>query len=282
MRNKSGCWQPAFAFALAGMATGVALFWIEWFVTGKHLHTEDLCYRIFENCFPLPDGIMAIFLLLTAGLIMMNSPWAALTGLLAAGMSLHLGALDLVYHLQQRNLADWANPETWSRAFIIAVTLGLGSFTVAWFARQFPTAPSSRRIPTAWRVVAGLIVLELAFTLVYWYTQLTADHSATPECAREFHQAFFLADGLNVATGAATLAGMVLRKGWGVALGLVHAGLALFGTLIYGAFSALNPDLIEGQQNAYSILLVSFLFYISFLTWAFWRHRPGRSLSRSG
>jgi hypothetical protein len=276
MTELRGWGRPVWALVFAATALGVAVFWVDWFASGKYLNAGDVCYRVFENTFPLPDGVMAVLMLLTAGLLIMGSPWCVLFGLISAGMSMHLGAIDLVYHLQQDNMHDWNNPETWSRAFIAAHTLLLGTLAAVYFYRRrrvFLGGSSERVTPPSWHVAAVLITVEIGFTCIYWYTQLTGDHAGEPACARDFHQACLMADTMNVLTGAAAIAGIYLRRAWALVAGLLHVGLALFGTLIYAAFSALNPDLIENQQNAYSILLVLFLFYILYLGWAFWRHR---------
>lgn len=114
------------AILLVLFASGVLLFWLDWFVTGKHLREGTPCYRHFENSFPLPDATLCLLLFATAIALLRCDAAAVNLGALSAGMSLYLSAMDTAYHLQHGNFSNWTDGATWERAGISFATLVLG------------------------------------------------------------------------------------------------------------------------------------------------------------
>jgi len=243
-------------------ALGIVLFWVDWFASGKFRTAGDACYRVFENTFPVPDGILAALLLATAWGVWRRTGWRCVTGLLAAGMLFQLSALDTLYHVQHDGFRDWQDGDTWSSAFISAYTAVLGLACAAVFrAPGLVGPPGTARARTA----AGVLLAVAVFTAVYWIGKFRGGPGAPDDCEQVFHWAFWLADGITFGLALGGAAGLLLGRAWGRTLTLVCAGMLLFGTTIYGAFAVLNPDLIAGQGLIYCVLVLLFLAVEAFL-----------------
>jgi len=260
-----------FSALCALSAVGIVLFWVNWFASGDYRTAGDACYRIFENTFPLPDGILALLLLATAWGVWRGRRWTACTGLLAGGMLFQLSALDTLYHFQHGGFSDWNDGEIWSRIFISIFTAALG-LGCAWRFRAQGSAslPSSRHHLAA----AGLLLLTAGFTAVYWFGKFQAGPGAPDDCEQVFHWAFWLADGITFLLACGGAAGLFLRRAWGLTATLLCTGMLLFGTSIYTAFALLNPAFIAGQGLAYTLLIVTFLAAIAYLTYVAWLSWP--------
>jgi hypothetical protein len=81
-------------------AVGLILFWIAFFTVGMAPDKPPTCYFAYENSFPLPDGLLAVLLLITGILMMKNSAAAAKLSLVAAGALMFLGVLDFSFNIQ--------------------------------------------------------------------------------------------------------------------------------------------------------------------------------------
>jgi len=79
---------------------GLVLFWIAFFTVGLAPDKAPPCYFAYEHSFPLPDGVLAI-LLLIAGILLMRSKLAGRPlSLIAAGALVFLGLLDFSFNLR--------------------------------------------------------------------------------------------------------------------------------------------------------------------------------------
>ena len=79
---------------------GIILFWIGFFTIGLAPKNPPQCYFAYEHSFPLPDGLLAILLLVAGTLLMLNNPWGSRLSLVAAGALVFLGLLDFSFNIQ--------------------------------------------------------------------------------------------------------------------------------------------------------------------------------------
>lgn len=82
-------------------ALGITTFWLTWF---REEHDEDWLppgYVEHERPFVVPDSILAVVLVASAGLNLAEVPLGRSLALVAAGMLAFLGILDAVYFAQQ-------------------------------------------------------------------------------------------------------------------------------------------------------------------------------------
>jgi len=81
-------------------AVGLILFWIAFFTVGMAPDRPPDCYFAYEHAFPLPDGLLAVLLLVTGLLLMKNTPLAVKMSLVASGALMFLGLLDFSFNIQ--------------------------------------------------------------------------------------------------------------------------------------------------------------------------------------
>ena len=79
---------------------GLILFWIAFFTVGLAPDKAPPCYFAYEHSFPLPDGVLAILLLIAGILLMRSRPAGRSLSLVAAGALVFLGLLDFSFNLQ--------------------------------------------------------------------------------------------------------------------------------------------------------------------------------------
>jgi len=79
---------------------GLILFWIAFFTVGLAPDKAPPCYFAYEYSFPLPDGVLAILLLVAGILLMRSRPAGRPLSLVAAGALIFLGLLDFSFNLQ--------------------------------------------------------------------------------------------------------------------------------------------------------------------------------------
>lgn len=83
-------WQVATAIGFAG-------FWVTWF-QGSHGETWlPLGYVEHERVFVYPDAVCAVVLVVSAVLLLAEEPLGRSLALVAAGMLVFLGVIDLAY-----------------------------------------------------------------------------------------------------------------------------------------------------------------------------------------
>ena len=75
------------AIAVLELLTGVGLilFWIGFFTIGLAPKNPPQGYMEYEHSFPLPDGLLAILMLVAGTLLLLNNPWGSHLSLVAAG-----------------------------------------------------------------------------------------------------------------------------------------------------------------------------------------------------
>jgi len=81
-------------------AGGLSLFWLAFFTVGLAPENAPPCYFAYEYSFPLPDGLLAILLLVAGILLMLNKPWGFKLSLVAAGALVFLGLVDFSFNIQ--------------------------------------------------------------------------------------------------------------------------------------------------------------------------------------
>jgi len=79
---------------------GLFLFWIAFFTVGLAPDNAHPCYFAYEHSFPLPDGVLAILLLIAGILLMKSKPAGRMLSLVAAGALVFLGLLDFSFNIQ--------------------------------------------------------------------------------------------------------------------------------------------------------------------------------------
>jgi hypothetical protein len=79
---------------------GLILFWVCFFTIGLAPKNPPQGYFAYEHSFPLPDGLLAILLLVAGTLLMLNNPWGSNLSLVAAGALVFLGLLDFSFNIQ--------------------------------------------------------------------------------------------------------------------------------------------------------------------------------------
>ncbi|MFA5398880.1 MAG: hypothetical protein WC169_06875 [Dehalococcoidia bacterium] len=79
---------------------GLILFWLAFFTVGLAPEKAPPCYYAYENSFPLPDGILAVLLLVAGMLLMKSNPAGRALSLIGAGALIFLGLLDFSFNLQ--------------------------------------------------------------------------------------------------------------------------------------------------------------------------------------
>ena len=88
--------------AILELLTGVGLilFWIGFFTIGLAPKNPPKGYMEYEHSFPLPDGLLAVLLLVAGTLVLLNIPVGRNLSMIAAGALLFLGVLDFSFNIQ--------------------------------------------------------------------------------------------------------------------------------------------------------------------------------------
>jgi hypothetical protein len=123
------------AIAILELLTGVGLilFWIGFFTIGLAPKNPPKGYMEYEHSFPLPDGLLALLLLVAGTLLLLNNPWGGNLSLIAAGALMFLGVLDFsfniqngVYKISKSDLILNAFLNIWCVGFGLAIALLMG------------------------------------------------------------------------------------------------------------------------------------------------------------
>ena len=123
------------AIAVLELLTGVGLilFWIGFFTIGLAPKNPPQGYMEYEHSFPLPDGLLAILMLVAGTLLLLNNPWGSHLSLVAAGALVFLGVLDFsfniqngVYKISKSDLILNAFLNIWCVGFGIAIAVMMG------------------------------------------------------------------------------------------------------------------------------------------------------------
>ena len=121
--------------AILELLTGVGLilFWIGFFTIGLAPKNPPKGYMEYEHSFPLPDGLLAVLLLVAGTLLLLNNPLGSHLSMIAAGALLFLGVLDFsfniqngVYKISKSDLILNAFLNIWCVGFGIAIAVMVG------------------------------------------------------------------------------------------------------------------------------------------------------------
>jgi hypothetical protein len=83
------------------LATIIVLYWVAWFSHRSLVASESSpVYVSFEQAFPVADGFIVLFLLLSARALRRRSSSAVLFLLLGAGAGFYLGGMDALYDVE--------------------------------------------------------------------------------------------------------------------------------------------------------------------------------------
>ena len=117
---------------------GIILFWIGFFTIGLAPKNPPQCYFTYEHSFPLPDGLLAILLLVAGILLMLHNPLGSKLSLVAAGALVFLGLLDFSFNIQNGiymtskvDLVLNAFINVWCVGFGVAIAVLIGLKPVA-------------------------------------------------------------------------------------------------------------------------------------------------------
>ena len=113
--------------AVLEMLTGIGLilFWILFFTVGLAPKNPPQGYMAYEHSFPLPDGLLAILLLVAGTLLMLNNPLGINLSLVAVGALVFLGVLDFSFNTQN-GIYNISKLDLVLNAFINIWCVGLG------------------------------------------------------------------------------------------------------------------------------------------------------------
>jgi hypothetical protein len=81
-------------------AIGFILFWIGFFTIGLAPANPPQCYFAYEHSFPLPDTILAIFMIAGGILLLKGSTTGRMISLACSGGLVFLGLLDFSFNIQ--------------------------------------------------------------------------------------------------------------------------------------------------------------------------------------
>lgn len=113
---------------LAAVAT--AAYWLTYFSSGATKVRTDAVYTGFESSFPLADGWMALCFLLTAWFLIRQDRRALLWGLCAGSAMVFLGAIDLLFNIEQGHFTQAIGPEMAAECLINVFCWLFGPFTI--------------------------------------------------------------------------------------------------------------------------------------------------------
>lgn len=261
----------AYAVVLVVTAVGVGLFWGHWFVSGAYRTAGDVCYRAFENAFPVPDGVMALLMLATAAAIARRAAEAVPLGLLASGMVLYLASLDLGYDVLNAGLLQLSSGQARSPIGIIICCYAVGVWGAATLARRLQSEPGRRcGLPAA---AFAAVAVGLAVILA---GSITRARAAAPAWTASFERSFWLADPVAAFCAAGASVYLFRRRAQGAALGLTVCGFLLFRALIRLTFYAEHAKALDGGILAPVTLNAALLVVALGLTAAIWP-RPGQA-----
>lgn len=95
MTSDVGTWLVA--GAQVATAVGIAAFWLTWFGRPHTEAWQPPGYVEHERVFVFPDSVLAVLLVASAVLLLLEEPLGGSLALLAAGMLAFLGIVDAAY-----------------------------------------------------------------------------------------------------------------------------------------------------------------------------------------
>ena len=114
------------------MGVGLLYFWYSLFATEPDQTGKPEGWYLHERCFVYPDSTIALLLFLSAGLLLAGNPLGERTSLVAGGMLLFLGIIDLAYETQNGMLRAGAEDRL-QHALVVSIALGMGLLLSLYF-----------------------------------------------------------------------------------------------------------------------------------------------------
>lgn len=252
-------------------AVGITAFWINWFVSGQHLGAEPEYFRLFENTFPLPDGILAALMLLLAWCMRRGQAYAPALACWVSGMTLYLFGLDTLYNSVYGAFRGGELGVDAIGPIVIAVdTFVVGIALLIWGVSRSKTEAFLRlraRVPVLAALLAGYAVVQV----LAWSIIATAGSPDTTNSWGVFLSAFQLADLITALSATAAAAGLWAYRPWGSLLGLHAASGAMFGMLNLAGFMVMNPDLTGVSAVSGALICLTVMALLGVLSWSLLR-----------
>ena len=254
-------------------AVGITAFWVNWFAQGNHLNAMPVGYRLFENTFPLPDGILAVLMVALAALLWRRSPHAPLMAMVVSGMLLYLFGLDTQYHWMHGAFSTEGKEHDYWGAVIISVdTLALGIVLLVWALRQ----PSSRQALqpsySADRIAA--IFALCAVIQVAWWSLFAIRPTEELQYWPMFLSMFQLADLISALLAASAAALLWNDHGNGKLLGIHVCSGWFFGMLNLLGYMVMNPEFTHVSLGMGATLCLAVIAAITWLATSLLRLQP--------
>jgi hypothetical protein len=131
---------------LGSLAVIMVVYWTLWFVDRSSVASEMAPYYYrFEDAFPLADGLLTAWILLTAWSLARRSPRALLFGLMGTGAGLSLFCMDALFDLEH---GIWFNGAGGTIEFFINVVTFVAATSLGgwlWRRRDDLGAPTDGR-----------------------------------------------------------------------------------------------------------------------------------------
>ncbi len=115
------------------LAVVIILYWVAWFTHRSLVASETTrVYVNFEQAFPLADGFIVVFLLLSAYALWRRAHWALLTLLMGAGAGFYLGGMDVLFDLEHGIWTKGANGVVELAINVVTFVAALALSTWSW------------------------------------------------------------------------------------------------------------------------------------------------------
>lgn len=224
-------------------ACGIGAFWANWFASGAFQTATPECFRLWENTFPLPDGVLALLMVMTAVDAWRHRERTLLWGAIAAGMASYLGAVDLCFHWQQDNFSDWSDLETWSRAGIVVVMWLLAPAIVVSLWKRVAVVEGARGRTLL--ILSGVFLLYAVAVSAFWLFVGAMGEA----CERVFIGSFELTDWASVVMALIAAWGCYRANRWGYWFGVMVCAGFTFGSLNFAGFYV-QTSVLAGESPA--------------------------------
>jgi len=221
-------------------AVGVLAFWGNWFARGEHVRAQPDYYRLFENTFPLPDGVMAVLMVVLAVMMFLQRPVSARLAAWVSGMLIYLCALDLLYHFSHGAYSAVPQGSALDATVIVAATSIMGVVLIVWAVTR-PT-PSYGLRPGGASLLAGAFAVYAVVQAIAWSVHATVNAPDTENKWHFFLDMFILAEFLSAMVAAAAASGIWSGRAYGELLGLHVCGGVFFGMLNLVSYVFVNPQ----------------------------------------
>lgn len=104
------------------VALGIVQFWVKWFHTEHNEPWLPTGYTLHERCFVYPDSLLALLLVASAILLILDVPLGERLTLVCGGMMLFLLVIDTAYYFQNGMFAkERGGPENLRLILLLTV-----------------------------------------------------------------------------------------------------------------------------------------------------------------